>query len=64
MDSIDRDTLDQAGELIATLDHAKTGNIKTVTLAVDDRTGDCQVKVESERAGDILLLVLDSTKVE
>jgi hypothetical protein len=57
MDSIERDTLVKAGELVAALDHSETGNIHTVTVTLDGHIGGCQVKVESELADDIVLLV-------
>lgn len=57
MDSIDHDTLVKAGEMIAVLDRTEIGDIHTVTLTVDNHTGECRVRVESAAAGDILLLI-------
>lgn len=64
MNNIDRETIEQASYLVAALDHNETGDIHTITLAIDSRTGDCQVKVESALAKDIVLLLPDSTRVE
>ena len=59
MQSVDKAALEKAGEMIAALDHDETGDIHTVTLSVDDRTGDCLVKVESKLTVDILMVIQD-----
>lgn len=57
MDSIDADVLEQASQLLATLDENALGYVHTVTLTLDGHSGGCLMKVESARAGDVTLVI-------
>lgn len=57
MDTIDEGVLEKAGEMIAALDPAKTGEIHTVTFTLDGHTGGCLVTVECTMSPNVVLLV-------
>lgn len=57
MDSIARTTMQQAGEAIDALDLSKLGQIHTVTVVLDGRTGNAMVTVESILSGDLVFQV-------
>jgi len=57
VDSINQDVLTKAGEMLAALDPAQTGEIHTVTLTLDGHSGGCQVTVECSLSSDVVFLV-------
>lgn len=57
MDSIARNTMEKAGEALDALDLSKLGQIHTVTVTLDGRTGNAMVTVESMLTGDLVFQV-------
>jgi hypothetical protein len=56
-DHIEQEHLEKAGPLLAALNQAETGLIQSVTLTVDNETGDVLMKVEAAMMPEILMVV-------
>ncbi len=57
MDTISRAALVKAGELLDTVNREETGEIHTVNLTLDGRSGHALMTVQSELSGDIEFVV-------